>query len=205
MVILNFTVPFALDAIPKGLKTRTMRPVRTNPNSVWNRLFVKWNQTSISVQDYLDKIEHPSLHHKEIQLQLWWQQRSRFFRCEHCGTKILFNQEHKQLWEQRKKEDCWNKILTINEFKCKQCQGIMWMKEAHELGKGILTNMTKRTLGSLSAEEWHLDGFKSLYHSDGQLMKSVVDVGFEWFMKTYKMTRESAELLSVYIIEWRLI
>lgn len=220
MVILNFTVPFALEAIPKGLKKRTMRPVRENPNSVWNRLWVKWNIKSDLRKEYptLDKWDGRELEffdkHSEkilvkdpIQLQLWWQQRSRFFRCEHCGTKILFKQEHKQLWEQRKKEENWTQILTINEFKCKQCQGIMWEKEAHKLADAVLVNMTIRTLRSLTEEEWEADGFEK--RVDGCVIPNIMDSakneGFKWFMETYKITREDAEYLSVYILEWELV
>lgn len=166
MVILNFTVPFALEAIPKGLKKRTMRPVRENPNSVWNRLYQKFQYGLLNW-------------HPKIYLQLWWQQRSRKYMCDSCnqlfyGTKdldIVFNEN----------DPCPN-----------YCNGTLH-KEAHKLADAVLINMTKQTLGSLDEDEWIADGFEDMAK------------GFDWFMKTYKITREIAEILEVYIIEWELV
>jgi hypothetical protein len=191
MVILNFTVPFALKAIPKGLKKRTMRPVRENPNSNWNRLYNKWNQTSINVQDYLDKIDNPQLHHKKIELQLWWQQRSSYWICSECKKKRKMSHEERDLYV-----ETFQHVLTPELMKpiaCKHCNGLTYEKEAHKLADAVLTNMTKRTLGSLTEDEWKADGFTCMAD------------GFVWFMNTYKITREIAEILEVYIIEWELV
>jgi hypothetical protein len=218
MVILNFTVPFALEAIPKGLKKRTMRPVRENPNSVWNRLWVKWNIKSDLRKEYptLDKWDGRELEffdkHSEkilvkdpIQLQLWWQQRSPFWICKDCGKKRKFNQTERDLYTETFKH-----LLTPELMKpiaCKHCNGLTYDKEAHKLADAVLVNMTKRTLGTLKEYEWEADGFEK--RVDGcvipNIMDSATNEGFKWFMETYKITREDAENLAVYIIEWELV
>jgi hypothetical protein len=164
MVILNFIVPFALEAIPKGLKKRTMRPIRENPNSVWNRLYQKFQYGLLNW-------------HPKIYLQLWYQQRSRYYICDNCNSRYFSTKDCKI----HDKDPCLN-----------YCQGHM-QKEAHKLADAVLINMTKQTLGSLDEDEWIADGFEDMAE------------GFDWFMKTYKITREIAEILEVYIIEWELV
>jgi ribosomal protein L37AE/L43A len=194
MVILNFTVPFALKAIPKGLKKRTMRPVRENPNSVWNRLYQKWNRTRISIEDYCSNNPNPTYIHKKIELQLWWQQRSRKWHCPHCGIKTIPPKE-------------------IEVKVCETCGSINIFPEAHKLADAVLTNMTKRTLGSLTEEEWLADGFdiKSSTYESSRMM------GLMWFAQTYKykivwdaynktyMIPAGLLNLEVFIIEWELV
>lgn len=198
MVILNFTVPFALEAIPKGLKKRTMRPVRANPNSVWNRLYAHFLENH---NDPFLKIKNvdgtPLCSEMKIKLQLWWQQRSRKYVCDSCnqlfyGTKdldLVFNEN----------DPCPN-----------YCNGTLH-KEAHKLADAVLTNMTKRTLGSLSVEEFRLDGFTC----DLTILPRFTErnVGLHWFAETYKIKECKAdfvysdELLNfeVYIIEWEMV
>jgi ribosomal protein L37AE/L43A len=191
MVILNFTVPFALEAIPKGLKKRTMRPVRANPNSVWNRLFKSFTACNNFRQKTLfsnDPISHDKPYEFEIKLQLWWQQRSRKYHCPICAIKMIPPKE-------------------VEVKVCSNCGTINIFPEAHKLADAVLVNMTIRTLRSLTEEEWEADGFEK--RVDGCVIPNIMDSakneGFKWFMETYKITREDAEYLSVYILEWELV
>lgn len=133
MTILNFTVDFAKAKILSGEKQRTMRPVRENPNSVWNRLYEKWQNRTIP----LLKEKNP-----RFPLQIWWQQRSRKWECPICGHKFIPNKEE------------------MAYYKCVRCLQPMAKPEAHKLCDAVLTNITKKRLGDLTEEEWKADGFE---------------------------------------------
>jgi hypothetical protein len=193
MVIINFTVDFAKKKILDGTKTRTMRPVRNNPNSVWNRLYEQWQ--SIQQNGYCAG--------KIPQLQLWWQQRSRYYLCG-CGrTKVT----------QKDLGKC-----------CEYCMELAVHKQAQKLADAVLVNITKRTLGSLTEAEWRADGFEPLEHTiedeHGNLdvvMLPARDRGLTWFANMYgnvqgyefcrlnSIAQQEILNFEVYIIEWKVV
>jgi hypothetical protein len=189
MTILNFTVAFAEAKILANEKQRSMRPVRDNPNSVWNRLYQKFqketkhNQRSMFDYSPYPKEPEDQQMYPMIKLQLWMNQRSRYYWCDCHKTKVL----------QKDLGKC-----------CEYCMTLAVHKEAHHLADAVLTNMTKRTLGSLSEDEWKADGFEpTLLNND------VKDVGLRWFAKTYDLeimdNTPSPKIgdFEVYIIEFK--
>lgn len=185
MTILNFTVDFGLKKLLDGTKTRTMRPVRENPNSVWNRLYAKWQS---NFEYKVDGTIYPDPNTKPIFLQIWWRQRSRNYQCGICL------QDHRG----------WNKQIT----QCPSCHSNQALyKEAKKLFDAVLVNMTKRTLGSLTEEEWKADGFEDVEIDYYEV--SAKDQGLRWFAKTYGFDlRDENDYISllnfeIYIIEFQ--
>jgi hypothetical protein len=173
MTLLNFTVDFGLSKLLDGTKTRTMRPVRENPNSVWNRLYAKFKKHPYN----------PQISNYWQYLQIYWRQRSRYCVCDVCGLKRIYSgdadNDHCSNWE---------------------CDGTLH-KEAHHLFDAVLTNMTPRPLGSLTEDEWRLDGFSS--SSIYQETISARDAGLKWFAETYSLSYSEVINFPIYIIEFR--
>jgi len=170
MVRLNFMV--CKDKLLDGSKPRTMRPVATK---TWQKVYDKWQIILDYLNSYgqnwngrLDDEEKgtrlgPKIY--PISISVYWSPESP---CPLCGYYAT--------WPPQKGE--YYCVACGKKF---QLPTKMFRKK-RKLFDAVLTNITKRTLGSLSEEEWKSDGFNDTMYLTAR------DAGLDWFGNTYKIS-----------------
>jgi hypothetical protein len=188
---LNFMV--CKDQLMDGRKTRTMRPVTTK---TWQKVYAKF----LKLKATADQLELKGVNHYHTfgKLSLYWSPASP---CPNCGTFVEFSPE-KGIHEC---PACHTEVDLLSKM----------FRKKQKLFNAVLTNITKRTLGSLTEDEWKLDGFE--IPSDVAKVNptlTVRDVGMTWFGIQYfnigcnfcRLTPEKQQPLldfEVFVIEFR--
>jgi hypothetical protein len=146
------------DQLMDGRKTRTMRPVTTK---TWQKVYKTF--TDIENANHIQGMGLFSKYYK-IPLSLYWSPESL---CPNCKQYSIFPV---------------SKGIHI----CHLCQMAVSLpskmfRKKRKLFDAVLTNITKRTLGSLTNDECIADGF-----SDAKPFGAKYEM-YKWFAETYEL------------------
>ena len=189
---LNFMV--CKDELLAGTKERTMRPVTLK---TWQKAYARF-QKYYYYEDFKDlgNVAIPKIKYTEP-LSIYWSLESP---CPACHEYTN--------WKPNKGTHQCNHCKALVELPPKM------FRPKRKLFDAVLTNITKRTLGSLSEDEWRADGFKSLPSTeDCPYPTPAKYTGLQWFADQYHLEFDwenngpSQQLLEfkVFIIEFRRI